>query len=403
MPMDRRTFLQSAACLPLASNLWPSNTTSTPATRLSAKGRHHFFGYYGINPWDRGKRYHLALETDFDDRIPTINDQAQVGLVDVRSSRFIPLAKTNAFNFQQGSMMHWIDAGFGEEFVYNASEGSSLHSYAMNRQTGEKRKINAAVAAVSPNGREAIGLHYLRMWYCRKEVGYANDLPELEQSLMPPQDGLFAIDLATGKDELLLPFTEVARHPAFNITVNGLMWFNHVLYNPSGRRLLFFCRVKTGKNWATSLWTVNRDGSGLQCQIPFGHWISHFDWKDDRTILITSDLLGEKYFLEFTDGKKEYTPIGKGILTSDGHCSYSPDGRYILSDAKVAGGEHPKAEVFLYDLAKGEKRSLGVFDQDIKRTAVIRCDLHPRFSSDGKTITFDSLHEGERQIYMIEL
>jgi len=122
VPMDRRTFLQSAACLPLASSLWPSNTTSTPATRLSAKGRHHFFGYYGINPWDRGKRYHLALETDFDNRIPTINDQAQVGLVDIRSSRFIPLAKTNAFNFQQGSMMHWIDAGFGEEFVYNARE-----------------------------------------------------------------------------------------------------------------------------------------------------------------------------------------------------------------------------------------------------------------------------------------
>jgi hypothetical protein len=401
--MNRRTFLKSTACGLWATKIWPQSTTAEGITRLSAKGKHHFFGYYGINPWDRSKRYHLALETDFDDRVPEITDWAQVGVIDARHHRFTPFAKTTAFNLQQGSMMHWIEAGFGEEFVYNAYESPSLVSYAVNLQTQKKRKINSPIAAVSPNGKEAIGLNYIRMWYCRKEVGYINDIPHYETTNIPAEDGLYAINLATGVTQLLLPFKDVVNHAEFNLTVNGLLWFDHVLYNPSGTRMLFFCRVKTGKNWASSLWTVNRDGTDLQCQIPFGHWISHFDWKDDRTILITSDLLGEKYFLEFTDGKKDHTPIGKGILTSDGHCSYSPDGRFILSDAKVANGEHPKAEVFLYDLAKGKKRSLGVFDQDKKRTGVIRCDLHPRFSSDGKTITFDSIHEGERQIYLKEI
>jgi Tol biopolymer transport system component len=32
-----------------------------------------------------------------------------------------------------------------------------------------------------------------------------------------------------------------------------------------------------------------------------------------------------------------------------------------------------------------------------------RTDLHPRWSRDGKLITFDSIHEGERQIYLVDV
>lgn len=40
---------------------------------------------------------------------------------------------------------------------------------------------------------------------------------------------------------------------------------------------------------------------------------------------------------------------------------------------------------------------------DIPFNLQIRCDLHPRWALDGKTITFDSVHEGSRQIYLVEL
>lgn len=38
--------------------------------RLTSGPAHHFFGYYGINVWDRSGRCHLALETDFHRRPP---------------------------------------------------------------------------------------------------------------------------------------------------------------------------------------------------------------------------------------------------------------------------------------------------------------------------------------------
>ena len=78
---------------------------------LTLAPRHHFYGYYGVNPWDQTQRYHLALETDFHEHRPTADDRAAVGLVDSESGEFIPYASTAAFNLQQGSMLHWIDAG----------------------------------------------------------------------------------------------------------------------------------------------------------------------------------------------------------------------------------------------------------------------------------------------------
>lgn len=83
--------------------------------RISNSPKHHFFGYYGINPWDRSFQFHLALETDFHEHRPTKGDSAAVGLLNRQTQDFIPLASTTAFNLQQGSMMHWI----GEEFTFN--------------------------------------------------------------------------------------------------------------------------------------------------------------------------------------------------------------------------------------------------------------------------------------------
>ena len=117
--------------------------------RLSANPRHHFFGYYGINPWDSTTRYHLALETDFHTHRPLPEDVATVGLIHRDTHKFIPRAKTSAFNLQQGSMMHWINGGAGEEFTFNDWEDGTLVSRAMNPTTGTVRTIQGAIAAVS--------------------------------------------------------------------------------------------------------------------------------------------------------------------------------------------------------------------------------------------------------------
>ena len=134
-----------------------------------------FFGYYGINVWDRSGRCHLALETDFHRRPPAPEDRARVGLVDADDGSFTKLAETGAFNLQQGSMLHWIDAGHGEELTCNTWQDGRVVSHARALHGGATRTLEAPVAAVTADGRAALGLNYARMYHCRSVVGYAND------------------------------------------------------------------------------------------------------------------------------------------------------------------------------------------------------------------------------------
>lgn len=377
--------------------------------RLSIGAKHHFFGYYGINPWDRTSRYHLALETDFHTHRPLPEDMAAVGLVDRYTHQFTPYAKTSAFNLQQGSMMHWIanittddKHGVDTEFTFNDWENGRLVSRALNPTTGAVRTIQGAIAAVSPTAPHAIGLNYGRMAHCRAVVGYATDNTSDDVEAQPEEDGLYQLNLQDGSAKLVLSIADVIRASADERVVGKRTWFNHVLFNTDGTRLLFFCRVRQETGFYTSLWTVNPDGSDLEMQIPFGYRVSHFDWRTPTQILVSSDIVGEMGFVEFTDSARDFTPIGRGVLPNDGHASFSPDRQWLLCDTYPRGPER-LAQLMVYNIAENRKIVLGEFHHETQFTGDIRCDLHPRWAPDGKTITFDSVHEGSRQIYLVDL
>ena len=370
--------------------------------KLSMPPKHHFFGYYGINPWDSTTRYHLALETDFHTHRPLPEDIATVGLVDRDAHQFIPYAKTTAFNLQQGSMMHWIDATAAAEFTFNDWEDDALVSRALNPVTGAVRTIQGAIAAVSPTAPLAIGLNYGRMAHCRAVVGYATHSKSTDIEAQPEADGLYQLNLQDGSSKLVLSIADVIRASGDARLVGKRTWFNHVLFNTDGTRLLFFCRVRQETGFYTSLWTVNPDGSDLEMQIPFGYRVSHFDWRTPTRILVSSDIVDEMGFVEFTDGMRDFTPIGRGVLPHDGHASFSPDRQWLLCDTYPRGPER-LAQLMVYNIAENRKIVLGEFHHEKQFTGDIRCDLHPRWAPDGKTITFDSVHDGSRQLYLVEL
>ncbi len=371
-------------------------------TRLSSPPKHHFYGYYGIEAWDPSLRYHLSLETNFHEHRPAVEDVALVGVIDRETRAFIPYASTNAFNLQQGSMMHWIDVGFGDEFTFNDWENEELVSRAINLQTREARTIHGAIAALSPTQPVAIGLNFARMAHCRAVVGYANEMNSDSLQPYPADDGLFLLDLRDGNSNLILSIADVIRKSQDTNIPDGLAWFNHVLFNTDGTRVLFFCRIRHRDGFLSSLWTVKPDGSNLACQIPFGNKVSHFYWRNKRSILISSDVTGKMQFLEFTDGKGDFKPFGAGILPQDSHASFSPDRNWVVCDTYPKNPQR-LAELMLYDIKREKKIVLGQFYSEEIFTGDIRCDLHPRWSSDGRLITFDSVHEGSRQIYLVNV
>jgi hypothetical protein len=50
-----------------------------------------------------------------------------------------------------------------------------------------------------------------------------------------------------------------------------------------------------------------------------------------------------------------------------------------------------------------EVRELGEFFHSFDFQGESRCDLHPRFSPDGRAVFFDSVFSGKRKLYRMEL
>jgi hypothetical protein len=58
----------------------------------------------------------------------------------------------------------------------------------------------------------------------------------------------------------------------------------------------------------------------------------------------------------------------------------------------------------LYHVATGRIVPLGQFHSPKQYTGEWRCDTHPRFSRDGRTIVIDSPHEDVgRQLHLIDI
>ena len=59
--------------------------------------------------------------------------------------------------------------------------------------------------------------------------------------------------------------------------------------------------------------------------------------------------------------------------------------------------------LFLYRLSNGEAFEIGSFHSDPDYPVPTRCDLHPNWSRDGRSVCIDSIHEGSRQVYILDV
>lgn len=128
---------------------------------------------------------------------------------------------------------------------------------------------------------------------------------------------------------------------------------------------------------------------------------SHYHWKNDSEILIVTSYGGviRNNLCLRKDFTGETVMYDYPELHEDIHCLYSPDKRYILGDGYANKERYRK--LWLFD-TKTEKRTLLLQDYSYKYGIVdIRCDLHARWSPDGRMISYDTNHNGYRGICLI--
>jgi hypothetical protein len=387
-----------------------------PVRPITKGPKFHWFGYYDKLQFDPTGRYVLGMEVNFEHRSPAPGDEIRVGMIDLHDNdRWIDLGSSRSWGWQQGCMLQWIP-GSKSEVIWNDREDDHFVSRVMNIKSGKMRTLPKAVYALSPDGKWAIGTEFSRIQNLRPGYGYAGVTDQFEEVKAPQEIGLYKINLKTGDHQLLFSLADLASIPHKGASVaNNFHWFNHLLVNTDGSRFTFLHRWRPERTdrqkmatggFVTRMFTASASGDDLYCIDPSG-FTSHFIWKDPSHINAFTKPEGQPqgfYILEDKTGKCER--IGAEKMPVNGHQTYLPQGNgedWILCD-NYANSRNRNQTPYLYHIPADRRINLGDFPLPEEYKGEWRCDLHPRFSADGKKVCIDSPHAGNgRQLYLIDI
>ncbi len=376
-----------------------------PIRAITSGPRFHWFGYYDKLEFDPSMRYVLGMEVDFEHRSPRAGDVIRVGMVALQDGdRWIELGTTRAWCWQQGCMLQWRPSS-RSEVMWNDREGDHFVCHIMDVETREKRTLPHPVYAVSPDGRTAIGTDFRRINHMRPGYGYAG-IPDPNKDILAPEDtGIYRLDLESGECETVITLADVARIPyPYADLSEAKHYFNHLLFNTDGTRFVFLhrWRMEGVEGFGTRMLTASPDGTDVYVLDDYGH-TSHFIWRDASHILAWSYHPSHGYaFYLYKDRTREVEIVGQGVMTENGHCTYLPGNEWILNDTYPDDDRYQ--HLYLYHVPTGRKEPLGRFYSPEPYVGEWRCDLHPRFSPDGRNVVIDSPHGGNgRQMYLIDI
>lgn len=421
------------------SNALPVNPLPAPCRRVGAGDQHHFFGYYNKSAWDRSGRYLLAQQVPWMDAELTPASTARIGYFDLQDNdRFHAVDDTTAWNWQMGSQLQWLDGAPGRQLIYNSRTGDADAFYpgfgatVLDVDTGARRVLPMPVYVVAPDSRYALSVDYRRLYVTHRTIGYSEATSPVELPLAPADDGIHATDLNTGTARLILSYRDLRRfHPRASMD-KAIHWVSHIEINPSSSRVLFLHRwterVEDETCFLHRLITMNPDGSDLRLLECSDHplpqlaenfdpdavdtfdyekseyQISHPLWQDDAHIIVWSPHAGRIHYHLYHDSiGGAVSVVGEGVLVENGHMTFSPvNKRWLLSDTYPDAQTHERI-LFLFDMETGRRHDLGSFYATPDLSKENRCDLHPRWSRDGKQVCIDSVHESQRQMYVVDV
>ena len=364
-------------------------------------GYEYFYGYYDKSPWDINDRYIIALKVKNAHKVPDSTEEAKVVVFDTYNKNKVEeIGTTHTWNTQQGCMAQWLGPDFKTKIIYNDYRNNKYVSIIYDFENKKEIKVlDKPVYDVAKNGEFALTLDFSRLHRLRKGYGYANLKETTQKEKCPNEAAIWKIDIKTGKVECIKKYTDFLKFETRKEMENAEHKVNHIMISPNGKRFMVLHRWFKNNEKFTRLITMNIDGSDMY-NLSDDDFVSHCCWKNDEEILsfLNKKEKGKHYYL-MKDKTKDYKLLWEELNT-DGHCTYSFDKRYIITDTYP--NRKRMANVYLCEEDKKAIKIASVFSP-FKYDNDVRCDLHPRWSHDGNKVCIDSVHDGKKELYIIDV
>lgn len=367
----------------------------------------YFFGYYDKSPWDATGRYMLCMRAKDTWSEPDPLGTAEILLFDLNDKNaFCVIARTHTWNVQQGCMAQWLGPDFSSKIIYNDLRNGVYCSVILEVSSGKEEVLPLPVYTVSHDGKTALSLDFSRLHSLRLGYGYSALPEKTKGEALPDTTAIWRMNIETGEVAPILSYKDFATfQPRPEMQVEGSVHkVNHIMISPNGKRFMVLYRWFVGQRKYTRLITCNVDGTDMYL-LSDDDMVSHCYWKNDEEIIAFERKKehGPGFYL-MKDKSQKWTHIWPQ-LSNDGHPSYCPtDNGLVVFDTYPSRSRVQEVKLGMdNDTEGGSVKTIAKVFAPFKYDNDTRCDLHPRWSRDGKQVCFDSVFEGHRGLYVVKV
>lgn len=404
---------------------------------------HFMSGYFSKNIFNDEKV--LAIQADFVDRLPGKNDKCSVGYFDLRIGSFTKVAESKCFNWQQGNMLEWLGMS-KSKILFNDYDAGGFCSKIVDVDSAQIRRLDYAIYASSLDGGYAASIDFERHYWCRRAYSYGNVENIDKDAKVGAGDSLKIFQIQNGTVIHEIFVADLIKLRPKRSMEDATHYIEHIEFSPDSKNFYFYHRWKTSGGTVFARLLVASTLGGIPKIVFDGGRLSHACWLSSYQILawcssesalgnfrssdkarkyiinplmpiyrslvrgnpkvgqtkVSRALNGDSYRIINIDTLKSESVL-PDILDRDGHpCSRGLRAGFFVTDT------YPTREGFqhLY-LVESSSRTVCRIDSIPSfppvDESILRCDLHPKTSNDGKLLAVDTMVEGIRGIKVYEL
>lgn len=369
----------------------------------------YFFGFHDHTPFSGDNKKLLAHKYHIPLRMPEPGETVEIGYFDGENyEEYHPVTETKAWSWHLGAKLQW--RGTSNQVVFNDHYQGKNIGRVVDLESKEEMQHAGPIGSVSPNGRWAVGYSFFRVQKCMPGYGYPYPVEDPEEDrLVPASHGIHRIDLESGEKQLLFSIADIAKIEPTKNMQGAQHFFSHTVFSPDSERFVFLHRWIVGSVYKRFSRMVSSDINGENIFIfPTIDMVSHIGWHDAKHVLAYCRVpkFDDQYVLFEDQSKDRYEIIGQEVFNSDGHPSFDPSGRWIVTDTYP--DRRRVQNLIIYDNKDGIRYDVAKLPMPKRfqsKTPFVHtsCDLHPRWDRRGRFICFDATYTGTRSLCTIDL